>query len=94
MQQLMLQGEVRLYFIGRVDFDTEFFKATSNTDILTKATKIAEKRRAIHFNCSLATELEEPRHTGRPDRRPKGLGPSAKDQVKAIESFLGVGESE
>ena len=89
-----LQAEVRLYFNGRQDFDTEFFKATSATDVKSKAADIAKRKRADHFNCSLATPLEEYHHKGPVSHRPKGLGSNPKDQVAAIQGFLGVEQQE
>ena len=86
-----IQAEVRLYFLGRQDWDTEFFKAISNTDIMVQATDIAQRHRADHYNFGLATPEEEYKHSG-PSRRPapKGLGASARVQVDAIKGFLGV----
>jgi len=85
-----LQAEVRLYFNGRQDWDTEFFKATSATDVRSKAANIAKLKRADHFNCGLATPMEEYQHRGPVTHKPKGLGTNPRDQVKAIEGFLGV----
>lgn len=85
-----IQAEVRLYFNGRQNWDTEFFKATSNTDVLNKAMDIAKRRHADHFNCGLATSVEEYHHSGPVAHKPKGLGTNPRDQVKAIQGFLGV----
>lgn len=88
MQQ-QLEGEVRLYHNGKPDFETKFFKATSSTDLKTKAAAIAKKERAVHFNCSLATAPEE-YHIPGPRLKVRGLGSDVKEQVAAIEGHLGV----
>lgn len=90
MSQQLIQAEVRLYFLGRTDWDTEFFTATSATDIRTKAAAIAKSKRADHFNCSRATAEDEYKHSG-PSRKPRVLlAGSVQDQVAAIESFTGI----
>jgi len=88
-----IQAEVRLYYTGRTDWDTEFFKALGPTDIMIQANVIARQARADHFNFGLATAEEEYKHRG-PIRKMKGLGSSARDQVDAVKGFLGVKEAE
>lgn len=90
MSQELLQAEVRLYFTGRSDWDTEFFKATCPSDIYHKASVIAAKRHAVHFNCSLATPEERPYAV----KKLRGLSANPKDQVAAIEAHLGVDREE
>lgn len=86
----LIQAEVRLYFMGRQDWDTEFFTATCGTEIMTKAKQIAKAKRADHFNCGRATAEDEYKHIG-PARKPKiQLPGTVKDQVAAIESFTGM----
>lgn len=85
----MIHAEVRLYYAGRADWDTEHFDATCNTDLLHKAQEIAKKAHADHFGCGRATAEEEYKHLG-PPLRVHGVGPHVHDQVAAIEGFLGM----
>lgn len=88
MAQETIQAEVRLYYQQRQDFDTEYFSATCPTDLYNKAQKIAEERKADHFNCGIATEIDNtPVYTRRP--RISAAPSSVKDQVKFIEERLG-----
>jgi hypothetical protein len=90
MSQELIQAEVRLYFLGRQDWDTEFFQATSATDVRNKAAAIAKLKRADHSNCGRATAEDEYKHSG-PSRKPRVLlAGDVKDQVAAIESFTGI----
>ena len=90
---MQIQAEVRLYYKGRLDWDTEHFQAFGPTDLMVQASEIAVKHRADHFNFGLATGEEEYQHRGAP-RKVKGLGSSARDQVDAIKGFLGVEEKQ
>ena|SRR5271157_861642 len=89
------QYEVRLYFNGRPDWDTEFYTATCNTESRNKAEKIAKQRHADHWSCGLSTPEAEYKYSGLV-RIPKvrAVGQNPKDQVKAIEGFLGMASSE
>ena len=90
MTAQVIKAEVRLYFNGRSDWDTEFFDASCATDVMAKATAIAKAKGADHFNCSRATAEDEYKHSG-PTRRPKlQLLGTMKDQVAAIESITGM----
>ena len=89
-----MQAEVRLYYLGRTDYDTQHFTAVCPTDILNQATAIAKKQKADHYNFGVATAEEEYQHRGPVRRAPKGLGASAKEQVEAIKGFLGVNEEQ
>lgn len=86
----MIKAEVRLYFTTRTDYDTEFFQATSNTDMQSKAEKIAKDRHADHFNCSVATTEDEYRHSGPARRNRTSTVNDPKEQVDNIKSFLGL----
>lgn len=90
MQEL-LQAEVRLFYNGRQDWDTEHFTARCATELYNKAKDIAKRHRAPHFNCGLATPEEEYKHSG-PIRRPKVVaGPAnPRDQVAAINAAMGL----
>jgi hypothetical protein len=89
-----IQGEVRMYYTGRIDFDTEYFQAASLGDIQLQATAIAKRNRADHFNFSLATEEVEQNYRSTRVPKVKGMGGSVKDQVKAIEFAIGVQEED
>lgn len=87
-----IQAEVRLYYNGRQDWDTEYFQATCVTDLVNKAEEIANNKRPKpdHFTFGRATAVDtddKPKNIG---RKLKGLGPSAKDHVKAIQNALGI----
>ena len=87
MNTELINGEVRLYFKERIDWVTEYFTATCITDLHNKARKIADIMKAEHFNCSIATPEARPSV----DMRKPRLAPSAvKDQVKAIQSAMGL----
>jgi hypothetical protein len=85
----IIKAEVRLYYSGRADWDTEHFDASCNTDLLHKAQKIAKEKHADHFSCGRATQEEEYKHLGAP-LKVRGVGSHVHDQVAAIEGFLGV----
>lgn len=91
----MINAEVRLYYKGRQSWDTEFFMATSETDLLNKAKKLAKRHGADHFNCGVATPEEEQRHdvvSRRPSMRV--VTSNLKDQVESIEQTMGLGRKE
>lgn len=86
-----IQAEVRLYYTGRSDWDTEYFTAITNTDLMNQAAAIAKQNRADHFNFGRATEEDTRPQRSAPRKTLKGLGSSPADQVRAIEGFLGLG---
>lgn len=88
-----MNAEVRLYFIGRLDWDTEYFKATCPTDLAAKAEEIAMTKKAHHFNFGLATPEET--YVSRDHRGKKiAISSDVKTQVEIIEKFVGLGERE
>lgn len=89
----LINAEVRLYFPGREDWDTEFFHATCPTDIMTKATAIARVHHASHFTFGMATPEEEYHHRG-PRLSRKATPSNVKDQVKAIAAAVGLDDAE
>jgi hypothetical protein len=84
-----IQAEVRLYFQGRADWDTEFFEATSHTDLQNKALEIAKRAHADHSSYGPRTAENEYKHLG-PVPKVRGVGSHVHDQVAAIEGFLGM----
>lgn len=95
----MMNGEVRLYFAGRLDWDTEYIQATCATDLGTQARLLAEgaknakgiKTRPVadHYTFGLATEQEfGPTHGMK--HAPRGLAAKPADQVKAVQEVLGM----
>jgi hypothetical protein len=83
----MIHAEVRFFFTGRNDWETELFEARSETELYNKARDMAKQRRASHFNCGVATEEIRVIETG---RRPRVIpAQSVKDQVKLIEEATG-----
>jgi hypothetical protein len=94
MKTELIQAEVRLYFNGRTDYETEFFTATCPTDMQMKAADRAKKRGANHFNAGIATEEDENQNSGSGRRfRTIAAPTSVKDQVAAIEASLGMEKS-
>lgn len=88
----LIQCEVRLYFLGRIDYDTEYMTATSPTDMYNKAKDMAKERKAIHFNVS-STTADEIKYRAQPvtTRRPGYYASLSKpkDQIEAIETVIG-----
>lgn len=88
----LIQCEVRFYFLGRTDYDTEYMTATSSTDMYNKAKSMAKERKAIHFNVS-STTADEVTYRVQPvtTRRPGYFASLSKpkDQIEAIETVLG-----
>ncbi len=86
-----MKYEVRLYYNGRKDWDTEFFDANCNTEASNKGREIAKKMHADHHSVGQPTPMDEYKHSGPlPKRAPAALGSNVHDQVAAIEGFLGV----
>lgn len=84
----LISAEVRLYFLGRLDWDTEYFTAKSQTEVYTMAREIAKQRKAYHFNCGLATEEAYPSGRTRIIAAPANL----KDQIASIKAAIGYEE--
>jgi hypothetical protein len=89
MTQSKIQCELRLYFLGRIDYETEYFAATCPTDMMTQAKTIAKSRKANHFNIGPSLDDKE-QHRNTERRRHVTIGPSnMRDQVAAIEEAIG-----
>jgi len=87
----MSKYEVRLYYKGRADWDTEFFDANCNIEARNKGIEIAKKMHADHHSVGQPTPQDDYRHSGPlPKRAPAGLGTNPKDQIAAVEGFLGA----
>lgn len=83
--------EVRLYYRGRSDWDTEFFDANSNIEARNKGIEIAKKMHADHHSVGQPTPQDEYKHSGPlPKRAPAALGQDPKEQVAAVEGLLGL----
>jgi hypothetical protein len=87
----MAKYEVRLYYKGRADWDTEFFDATSHTGARNEAAKIAKQHHADHHCVGQPTPQDEYKHSG-PLSKTKisALGTNPKEQVAAVETMFGI----
>lgn len=87
----MTTCEVRLFYNGRIDYDTEYIKANCPIDLYNKAKILAKQRNAQHFNCNIAMAGEE-RKPEVPIRKPRfsAAPKNVKDQVKLIEEAIGL----
>lgn len=91
----MFDAEVRFYYNGRQDWDTEYLSVNSAIELATRAKEMAKngtnpagqlvRATADFYNYSTATPLARPTDVR---RRPR-LSNNVEDQIAAIEGTVG-----
>ena len=86
-----MNAEVRLYYKGRIDWDTIYFKAITETDLVNKGCEIAKKNKADFHSSGMATEMAFPPKSNRDISLGK-FGGGFEVQIAGVKAAEGIND--